>query len=135
MTWRDILTPEIGRRLEQIERYENEIASGYKLDSDQYLICDIASLFDMKERQWNNTYIMPWWAKLIQRQSQHPYSCRLFKRLDFIILWLTFKRPYWKSGRLYVGHWEARTFFPIPWYHWAAGMQNKRFWTRLILNL
>jgi hypothetical protein len=48
MTWRDVLTSERCRRLEQIERYENEIGGGYKLDSDQYLICDMAKLFDMK---------------------------------------------------------------------------------------
>jgi hypothetical protein len=137
MTWRDILTPERCRRLEQIERYEDKIGGGYKLDSDQYLICDMAKLFDMKERQ-HQVFIdayTPWWIKLIQRQSRHAYTCRLFKRIDFVILWLMFKRPYWKNGRLFTKHWEAATIFPVSWYHWAADMQNKYFWTRLILNL
>jgi hypothetical protein len=137
MTWRDILTPERYKRLEQIERYENEIAGGYKLDSDQFLICDVARLFDMKERQhqaFKDIYT-PWWIKVIQRQSRHAYTCRLFKRIDFIVLWLTFKKPYWKNGRLFIRHREAPTIFPMSWYRWAVDMQIKRFWTCLFLNL
>lgn len=137
MSWRDILTPERYDRLNHIERYENEIAGGYRLDSDQHLICDIAKTFDMKEKQYQmfRDRYTPWWMKLIQNQSRNAYTCRLFKRIDFVILWLTFKRPYWKNGRLFIKHWEAPTVFPMRWYSWASAMQNKRFWTRLILNL
>lgn len=47
MSWRDDITPEQQRRLEQIENYDRSI--GYEDYSDLKLLCIIAEIADTKE--------------------------------------------------------------------------------------
>lgn len=135
MSWMDMLTDDRRRRVEQILEYEDNYS--YDLSSDQYLICDMARWFDIKEKNHESfaEKFTPWWIKIIQSQSRHAYTCRLFKRVDFLLLSLMLKKPRWKNGRLFTGRYEARTIFPMSWYRWAADIQNKRVWTRIILNV
>jgi len=131
--WRQILRDEHAKRLSEIE--ENEIR--YAINSDRGLICQLVRELDREERffsEWREKYT-PWWLRIIQSRPRHAYTCRLFKRVDYLLLWLRFKKPHWHEGYLIVGHFEAGSIFPLSWYHWAAEQQNKRIWTRLIFDL
>lgn len=138
MSWRDILADERRQRLEQIERYENGTPGGYKLDSDQYLIIDMARTFDTEERIFDGfkKRYTPWWIRIISRRDRHRSACQLFRRIDYIWLLIKLKRPKWgQYGNLYIGHYEAPSIFPYSWYRWATNVQNKYYWTRLILDI
>lgn len=135
MGWRDTLREDDRRRIEQIEAYEETF--GYKADSDQFLIWSLVKELDRQNDMfdlWRKRYT-PWWLRIVQNRSRHAYTCRFFKRIDFLILWFRGKHPYWKNGRLFIGRMEADTIFPVSWYMRAAEMQNQKVWTRLILDL
>ena len=74
-----------------------------------------------------------WLAK--PRRQPNPYTCRLARRVEFAVLWLARKRPYWSaSGHLCVGGAEVPSRVPAWFYRWAAGVQNKCPSLRILLS-
>mgnify|MGYP001573492162 CR=1 FL=1 len=70
----------------------------------------------------------------------NPYTCRLLRRLDWLLYRVTFRVVVWSGGYLCrlsrAGVlWEARSFFPGWMYSLAAWVQNRWFWTRKILSV
>ena len=69
----------------------------------------------------------------------NPYTCRLFRRFDWLIYKMMFFRVAWRGGRLCriskndVAS-EATGFFPGFMYSAATWIQNKWLWTRKILS-
>jgi len=66
----------------------------------------------------------------------NPYTCRLFRRIEYAVLFVTMRHPYWsRAGHLCVGNSEFSTVFPSWLYRLACKIQNKWFWTRRILSI
>jgi hypothetical protein len=144
MNWRETLEDYQQRRIEQVENYARKF--GYHdQHGDPELIATLIGRLDNAERMNQKLYeARPFWVKWVDAgvkrnaakfEGYHPYTCYLFRRLDWLILWLTGQQPRWSKGRLCVKHWEANTHFPGWAYRWACDMQNKHYWTRLILDL
>ena len=72
--------------------------------------------------------------------NHNPYTCRLLRRVDWLLYQLDSQPVVWsKGGRLCrvspTGvRWEALGFFPGWMYGAAAWIQNRWFWTRKILS-
>lgn len=72
-----------------------------------------------------------------ERKMHNPYTCRLLRRIDYIIYFILGKNPYWhkKSGHLCIKNSEAETFFPGCFYRLSAKIANRHLWTRNILGI
>lgn len=143
MGWRDTLEDYQQARVEQVENYAQKF--GYKEDTDQDLIATLIGRLDNAEFVKQKLFeARPFWVKWIDKQVQRNaqkfdgynyYTCRLFRRIDWFIYWIKGQRPHWTKGRLAIGHSEATTYFPGRAYRWACDLQNKHYWTRIILNI
>jgi len=145
MTWRETLEDHQQRRIEQVETYAKKF--GYHdMYSDQELITKLVRQLD--DAEWMNRRLYearPFWIKWIDAGikrnnskfgGHNYYTCRLFRRIDQMIFLLKGKNAHWSSGgHLCIGNVETSTHFPGWAYVWAAEMQNKHLWTRLVLNL
>lgn len=122
-------------RIRQIKDYE--WLYGYPADSDHRLLFLIIQRAEHLEWMWAKHWEAQnkkWHYKLMHKidSRPNPYTCRLFKRIEFAIYWLTLKHPYWsEGGRLCRKHHELPPIFPGKWYRWASKIQNKYFWSRL----
>lgn len=135
MAWLDTLEDEQIRRLEQIENYGKRF--GYDTDSQEELLWKLYQI--VKTVDYTESIRLanePWWKKQIRKNGQNnPYTCKLLRRVDYLIYWLKGKQPYWsESGRLCQKNWELSTHFPGWMYSKAADIQNRWYWTRLILG-
>lgn len=134
MGWRDDLSPEQTRRLDQITRYAH--VYGYPADSDQDLLLHIAEVADTKEWLLNRRRrLVDHLLSYPHYRRENPYTCSLLRRFDWLIHKLLLRQPYWSKGRLCIKHCEAKTFFPGWMYGLAADIQNRWYWTRLILQI
>jgi len=70
-------------------------------------------------------------------EMHNPYTCRLLRRIDYVVYFLMNKKPYWHktSGHLCVKNSEAKTFFAGCFYRFSAKIANKYLWTRKILGI
>lgn len=125
-------------RIQQIKDYE--WLFGYPPDSDRRLLFLVIQRAEHLEWMWAKHWEAQnkkWYYKLMRKIDSRPspYTCRLLKRIEFAIYWLTLKRPHWsKRGRLCRNHYELPSIFPHKWYRWASKIQNKYYWSRLILS-
>jgi hypothetical protein len=135
MAYLDELTDEQRRRLEQIEVYHKNF--GYDEDSQDALLWKLYEIIKtvdfVDEKRLER---LPWWKKQIRKNAENnPYTCRLLRRVDYLIYRLKGHRPYWSSsGRLCEGHWELTSHFPQWLYGKASELQNHWVWTRLVLS-
>lgn len=133
--WREAFDEEQLRRIDQVMSYSSRF--GYELESDQELIAVLVTR--LKNRDKYVSYLeatQVWWLRKIRERPHRRYTCHLLKRLDYLILWLKGKRPFWnEDGVLSVGHYEPPTHFP-QWMYKAVIEAKRRYcWAHWIFDM